>query len=64
MNAKVITREEFLKLIEEHGENLNNIKVGNTKYSGDDGRLLLYPCTNVNLERILADDAVIIKFYE
>lgn len=64
MNARVITREEFLKLIGERGEDLNNIKVGNMQYSGNDGRLLLYPCTDIKLERILADDSIIIKFYE
>ena len=64
MNARVITREEFLKLIGERGEDLNNFKVGNMQYSGDDGRLFLYPCANLNLKKILADDSIIIKFYE
>jgi hypothetical protein len=64
MNAKVITREEFLTSIDERGENLNNFKVGNMRYSGNDGRLLLCPCADVNLKRILADDSIIIKFYE
>lgn len=64
MNARVITREEFLKLIGERGEDLNNIKVCNMQYRSNDGRLLLYPCTDVKLERVLADDSIIIKFYE
>lgn len=65
MKAKVITKEEFMELLKEHGEKLKGVKVGNMRRSKDDDDcLMLYSWIEVGMNKILADDAVIVRFFD